>query len=101
MLGQVAGSVGPESLLVRDRRQRELAMKLGAQFTQVQEGEDRGGGAAFHVAGSAPVNAAVDKFAAPRVARPAGALAHREAVDMAIECEMTTWFCRLERRHDV
>jgi len=38
-------------------------MKLSAQFAQVQKGEDRGRGAAFHVARAAPINAAVDNFA--------------------------------------
>src|SRR5262245_21017721 len=76
-------------------------MQLRAQLTQVQKGENRSGGAAFHVAGAAPVDAAVDKFAAPRVVRPAAAITHREAVDMAIECEMTAGFSGLERRHDV
>src|SRR6516225_2675749 len=76
-------------------------MELGVQFAQVQKREDRGGGAAFHVARAASVNTAVDKFAAPRVACPAGAIAHREDVDMTVEREVTAGFAGLERRDDV
>src|SRR5262249_35226512 len=101
MVRQVAGPVGPESLFVRHRRERQSAIELGAQLPQVQESENRGGGAAFHVAGAAPVNAAVDEFAAPGIARPAGAVTHREAVYMAIECEVTAEFPGLECRDDI
>jgi hypothetical protein len=76
-------------------------MQLAAQLAQVQKGENRGGGAAFHVAGAAPVDAAVNQFAAPRVVCPAGAIARREAVDMSVEREMTPGCPSLERRHDV
>src|SRR5262249_59848685 len=65
------------------------------------KGEDGSGRAAFHVAGTAPVDAAVDQFGAPWVVRPAGAVAHRKAVDMAVEREVTPGPPRLEHRHDV
>jgi hypothetical protein len=76
-------------------------VQLIAQLAQVQKGEDRSGRAAFHVAGAAPIDAAVDQLGAPRVVRPAGAIAHREAVDMAVECQVTPGFPGLERRHHV
>ena len=44
MLGQVAGSIGPESLFIRYRRQCQPSMQLTAQLAQVQKGENRGGG---------------------------------------------------------
>jgi hypothetical protein len=76
-------------------------VQLIAQLAQVQKSEDRSGRAAFHVAGAAPIDAAVYQFGAPRVVRPAGAIAHREAVDMAVECQVTPGFPGFERRHDV
>src|SRR5262249_22970215 len=90
VIRQVASAVGPESLFVRHSRQRQPAMKLGAHFTQVQEGEDRSSGTAFHVAGATPVDPAVDEFTAPWVVRPAGGVTHREDVDMAVEREVTS-----------
>jgi hypothetical protein len=101
MLGQVAGTVGSERLFVRYRRQGQPAVELGKQFAHIQKREDGGRGAAFHVARAASVDAAVDEFPAPRVMCPAGAIAHREHVDMAVECEVTAGFAGLKRRDDV
>src|SRR5207248_449520 len=61
----------------------------------------RRGGAAFHIAGAASVDAVADELAAPWVLRPAGAIADREHVDMAIEGEVASGLPRFERRDDV
>src|SRR5579871_694364 len=97
MLGQVARAPRPEGLLVRHRRQRELAVELGLDLVEVEEGEDRRRGAALHVAGAAAVNLVVDQLAAPRITRPAGAVADREHVDMAIERQMASRLAGVER----
>src|SRR6516164_2005288 len=76
-------------------------MQFVTHFAQVQKGEDRRGRAAFHVARAAPVDAAIDQFAAPRVVRPAGAVADREAVDMTVKRQVTSGFPGFERRYDV
>src|SRR5262249_50665812 len=48
-------------------------------------GEDRGAGAGLHVAGAASIDLPVDQFAAPGILGPAGAVAYREHVDMAVQ----------------
>jgi len=101
MLGQIAGAIGAKSLFIRYGRQSQPAIELVAQFAQVQKGEGRRGRGAFHVAGAAPIDAPVDQFGAPRVVRPAGAIADRKAVDMAVEREVPPGPPGLERRHDV
>src|SRR6516164_4838504 len=88
VFGEVAGSPGPKRLLVRHRRQCQPPMQFLAQLVEIEKGEDRGRGAAFHVAGAAPVDAAVNQRPAPGVLRPALAVANREHIDMAVEREV-------------
>src|SRR6516225_7310615 len=61
VFGEVAGSPRPERLLVRYRRQRQPPMQFLAQLLEIEKGEDRGRGAAFHVTSAASVDAAVDQ----------------------------------------
>ena len=72
VLDQVARAPGAEGLLVRDRAERQPAMQRIAQLVQIEEREQRGRGAALHVAGAAAVDLAVDQLAAPGVDGPAG-----------------------------
>ena len=72
MLDQVARAPGTERLLIRDGAERQPAMQRLPQFMQIKECEQRGGRAAFHVAGAAAVDLAVDQFAAPGIDGPAG-----------------------------
>jgi hypothetical protein len=76
-------------------------MQFLAQLVEIEKGEDRGRGAAFHIAGAAPVDAAVDQRPAPWVLRPAIAVADREHVDMAVEREVAARLPGRERRDDV
>ena len=85
VLGQIAAAVRAERLFVRYRRQGQPAVQLVAQLAQVEKRENRGGGAAFHVAGAAAVDAPVNELATPGVTRPALAVADREHVDMTVE----------------
>src|SRR5215831_20667090 len=53
-------------------------------------GEDGGGGACLHVAGAASVDLSVDDLPTPRILGPAGPIAHRKNIYMAVEYEMLT-----------
>src|SRR5258708_22399622 len=101
VLEQIARAPRPEGLLVRHRRQRQFAVQLGLELAEIEEGEDRRRGAALHVAGAAAEDLVVDQRAAPRILRPAGAVADREHVDVAVEREMATRLAGVEGRNDV
>ncbi len=76
-------------------------MELFAHLAQVEEGEERGGSAAFHVARASTIDLSVHQLATPGIAGPASAVADGKDVDMPIEREMTARLRRIESCNDI
>ncbi len=102
VLHQIAGAIGAERLLVRDRGQGQFAFQAVLDAAEVDVGEDRGRGAALHVGDATTIDPAVDQLTAPRVFGPAKAVVgDREHVDVAIEHEVAAGRAAVETGDDV
>ena len=102
VLHEIARTVGPKGLLIRDGGQRELAAELILETMEVGIRKDRRRRAGLHVGDAAAVDLAVDNLSAPRIARPPRAVVgHREDVDVTIEDEMAARMRAIEAADEV
>ena len=87
-LGQPAGPPPPPGLLVRDHGQGDPAGKLVPQAVKVRVREEERDRPAVHVDGPPPVDPAVREVPGERIARPRGAVAGREHVEVPVQHEV-------------